>query len=88
MRPAGTPSLDQLLVLLAVVEAGSLSGAAMRLGRATSAISYAIDTLEGQLGVPVFLRGTTRTPKLSEAGDAVVSEAKAVAHIVETCVRG
>jgi DNA-binding transcriptional LysR family regulator len=84
MRGPGNPSLDQLLVLLAVVEAGSFTGAARRLGRATSAISYAIDTLEAQLGVPLFVRGSTRRPKLTEAGEAVFSEARAVAHSVET----
>jgi len=73
-------SLDQLQVLLSVVEAGSFAGAARRLKRATSAVSYAIDTLESQLGVALFDRGTTRRPKLSQAGEAVVAEAKSVAH--------
>src|ERR1700694_2589823 len=49
MRSPATPSIDQLLVLLTVAEAGSFTAAAKRLGRATSAISYAIDTLEQQL---------------------------------------
>jgi DNA-binding transcriptional LysR family regulator len=40
MRGPATPSIDQLLVLLAVAEAGSFTAAAKRLGRATSAISY------------------------------------------------
>lgn len=84
MRAPGTPSVDQLQVLLAVVEAGSFTGAAKRLGRAVSAISYAIDTLERQLGVPLFTRGSTRKPTLTEAGEAVFSEAKAVALSVET----
>jgi DNA-binding transcriptional LysR family regulator len=71
-------------VLLAVEEEGSFTGAARRLGRATSAISYAIDTLEQQLGLPLFDRGTTRKPRLTREGEAVVSEAKAVAFSVET----
>ncbi len=58
----GTPTFDQLRVFLAVVEAGTLAGAARRLGRATSAISYAIDNLEAVLGVKVFTRETTRKP--------------------------
>jgi hypothetical protein len=57
MQAPGTPSVDQLLVLLTVVEEGSFSAAAKRLRRATSAISYAIDTLEAQLGLPLFDRG-------------------------------
>src|SRR4051794_10767532 len=84
MRGPGVPSIDQLLVLLAVEEEGSFTAAARRLGRATSAISYAIDTLEQQLGLPLFDRGTTRKPRLTREGEAVVAEAKAVAFSVET----
>ena len=84
MQNPGTPSLDQLLVLLTVTDAGSFSAAAKRLGRATSAISYAIDTLEDQLGILLFDRGTTRKPKLTQQGEAVVSEARTVAHSIET----
>jgi DNA-binding transcriptional LysR family regulator len=84
MRGPATPSIDQLLVLLAVAEAGSFTAAAKHLGRATSAISYAIDTLEAQLGLSLFDRGTTRKPKLTQQGEAVVSEARAVAHSIET----
>ena len=84
MRGPGIPSIDQLMVLLAVEEEGSFTAAARRLGRATSAISYAIDTLEQQLGLPLFDRGTTRKPRLTREGEAVVSEAKAVAFSVET----
>jgi DNA-binding transcriptional LysR family regulator len=83
MRNPATPTLDQLRVLLAVVETGSFTAAAKRLGRATSAISYAIDTLEQQLALSLFDRGTTRKPKLTQHGEAIVSEARAVAHSVE-----
>jgi DNA-binding transcriptional LysR family regulator len=77
------PSVDQLLVLLAVAEEGSFTGAAKRLRRATSAISYAIDTLERDLGLSLFHRGTTRKPKLTQQGEAIVAEARAVAHSIE-----
>jgi DNA-binding transcriptional LysR family regulator len=70
MQAPGTPSVDQLLVLLMVVEEGSFTSAARRLRRATSAVSYAIDTLEAQLGLPLFDRGTTRKPKLTHGGEA------------------
>jgi DNA-binding transcriptional LysR family regulator len=73
-------SLDQLQVLLSIAEAGSFAGAARRLKRATSAVSYAVDTLESQLGITLFERGTTRRAKLSRAGEAVVAEAKSVAY--------
>lgn len=78
MRQPGTPTLDQLNVFLTVIETGGLAAAARRLGRATSAISYAIDNLEAQLGLAVFERGTTRAPKLTEAGAAVAAEARQV----------
>jgi DNA-binding transcriptional LysR family regulator len=78
------PSVDQLLVLLAVAEEGSFTDAAKRLRRATSAISYAIDTLERDLGLSLFDRGTTRKPKLTQQGEAIVAEARAVAYSIET----
>src|ERR1700730_6688846 len=84
MRSPAIPTVDQLLVLLAVAEVGGFPAAAKRLGRATSAISYAIDTLEAQLGLSLFDRGTTRKPRLTPQGEAVVSEARAVAHSIET----
>jgi DNA-binding transcriptional LysR family regulator len=83
MRNPITPSLDHLLVLLAVVEAGGFTAAAKRLGRAISAVSYAIDTLDQQLGISLFDRGTTRKPRLTQQGEAIVSEARAVAQSVE-----
>jgi DNA-binding transcriptional LysR family regulator len=78
MRGPGLPSLDQLAVFLAVVETGSFAAAGRRLGRATSAISYTIANLEAQLGVPLFDRDRTRKPTLTEAGVAVLSEARTV----------
>jgi DNA-binding transcriptional LysR family regulator len=56
----GTPTLDQLRVFLTVVEVGSFAGAARKLGRATSVISYSIANLETQLGVSLFDRKSTR----------------------------
>src|ERR1700755_3334479 len=74
----GTPTLDQLLVLLAVVEAGSFAGAARHLGRAASVISYTIANLEAQLGVVLFDRETTRKPRLTDAGHTILAEARKV----------
>lgn len=78
MRGPGTPTLDQLALLLAVVDAGGLVAAARQTGRAASAVSYAIDQLELLLGLPLFERGKRRTPVLTAAGVAVVAEARAV----------
>jgi DNA-binding transcriptional LysR family regulator len=76
----GTPTLDQLRVFLTVVDAGSFAGAAIRLGRATSVISYSIANLEAQLGVTLFDRESTRKPQLTETGHAVLSEARTVSN--------
>src|SRR5437764_2309699 len=78
MPKVGTPSLDQLQVFLTVVTSGSFAAAGRRLGRATSAISYTVANLERQLGIALFDRGHTRKPVLTEAGTALLSEARAV----------
>jgi DNA-binding transcriptional LysR family regulator len=76
----GTPTLDQLRVFLTVVEVGSFAGAARKLGRATSVISYSIANLEAQLGVLLFDRKSTRKPQLTEAGRGVLSEARSIVN--------
>src|SRR5215475_13948206 len=76
----GTPTLDQLRVFLTVVEVGSFAGAARKLGRATSVISYSIANLEAQLGVALFDRRSTRKPQLTDAGHTVVSEARTITN--------
>lgn len=83
MSNPGTPSLDQLNVFLAVVETGSFAAAARRQGRAVSAVSYAIANLEAQLGLPLFDRHATRKPQLTQAGHAVLAEARAVTRGVD-----
>jgi DNA-binding transcriptional LysR family regulator len=73
------PTLDQLRVFLAIVEAGSFVGAARRLGRATSVVSYAIANLEAQLGLQLFDRVSTRKPQLTDAGGAILSDSRTIA---------
>ncbi|KQQ23131.1 LysR family transcriptional regulator [Methylobacterium sp. Leaf123] len=84
MQGPGTPTLDQLRVFLTVVESGSFAAAGRRLNRATSVISYAIANLELQLGLPLFDREATRRPQLTQAGRAVLAEARTVAHSIDT----
>lgn len=79
----GTPTLDQLKVFLTVIEVGSFAGAARRLNRATSVISYSISNLEAQLGVSLFDRESTRKPQLTEAGRTVLAEARTVASGID-----
>ncbi len=83
MQTSGTPTLDQLRVFLCVVEAGSFAAAGRRLNRATSVISYSVANLEAQLGLPLFDRESTRKPQLTEAGRAVLAEARTVAHSLD-----
>ncbi len=76
----GTPTLDQLKVFLTVVEVGSFAGAARKLHRATSVVSYTISNLEMQLGVSLFDRKTTRKPQLTDAGRTVLAEARTITN--------
>lgn len=79
----GDPSLDHLRIFLTVVEEGSFGGAARRMGRAVSAISYGIAQLEAQLAVSLFEREGSRRPVLTEAGEGLLAEARSVADGVD-----
>ncbi len=79
----GEPTLDQLRIFLAVVEHGSFGGAARAMGRAVSAISYAIAGMEAQLGVSVFAREGSRKPELTAAGEGLLAEARGIADSVD-----
>lgn len=82
MSDTGTPTLDQLRVLTAVAETGSFSAAARRLHRAQSVISYTIANLELQLGLALFRRDGRR-PVLTEAGRALLADARRVGLLVD-----
>lgn len=83
MPDVAPPSLDHLRCFLAVVEEGSFNRAAQKLGRAISVVSYAISQLESQLDVRLFDREGSRKPQLTEAGKALLSEARAVSDDVD-----
>lgn len=83
MAHPGLPTLDQVRIFLAVVETGSFAGAARRLNRVVSVISYGIANLEAQLGVELFDRAGTRRPQLTLAGRAVLAEARAISDGVD-----
>ncbi|HEX3594579.1 MAG TPA: LysR family transcriptional regulator [Polyangiaceae bacterium] len=70
-------TIEQLRTFLAVVEAGSFSGAARTLGRVQAGVSQSMDRLEAQLGLRLFDR-TGRVPVLTEHGHAVLGAAKRV----------
>src|ERR1700678_124397 len=70
-------TLDQMRVLVAVAETGSFSAAARRLRRGPSAITQAVQAMETTLGVPLFDR-STKKPTLTDAGMAIVGDARAI----------
>ena len=82
----GEPTLDQLRIFMAVVEEGSFGGAARRMGRAISAISYGVAQMEAQLGVSLFIRTGSRKPVLSDAGTGVLAETRAVLDNVDALI--
>lgn len=77
-----TVTLDQLRVLIAIADAGSFTAASRSLGRAQSAVSHAVAQVEGSLGVPLFDR-TGRRPVATEAGRALLADARAVVARME-----
>jgi DNA-binding transcriptional LysR family regulator len=65
--------LNSLTIFDCVVEAGSFTGAADRLGVAKAKVSVQIARLERQLGVSLFTR-TTRQVTLTDAGRALIDQ--------------
>ncbi len=67
-------SLDQWLILRAVGEEGSFQGAADRLLKSQSTVSYAIAQLQEKLGVPLF-EYAGRRARLTATGELVLRRA-------------
>ena len=72
-------SLDQLRTFIAAADEGSFSAAGRKLRRAQSVVSQTMANLEGQLRVTLFDR-SARYPVLTDAGKALLGEAKTVVH--------
>ena len=72
MHPIG-----EMAVLIEVVEQGSFSAAARRLGLASSVVADRVKGLERRLGVRLLAR-TTRRQSLTEAGATYLQEARAI----------
>ena len=79
MPSLGSPTLDQLRVFLAIVECGSFSAAARKLNRQQSVISYTVAALEAQLGGLTLFERKTHRPRLTEAGHAILADARQLA---------
>src|SRR2546427_9193090 len=72
-------TLDRLKHFVAVAEAGTMTEAARRLGRAQSAVSTAIGLLEADLGLELFDR-VGRRVQLTAAGEVMLLEARSLLH--------
>jgi DNA-binding transcriptional LysR family regulator len=72
-------TLDQIRLFLAVADSGSFSNAAKQQHRAQSAVTYGIQKLEAQFGIPLFDR-TAYRPTLTEAGRALLPRARRIAE--------
>ncbi|KMK69054.1 transcriptional regulator, LysR family [Puniceibacterium sp. IMCC21224] len=72
-------TLDQIRLFLAVVDEGSFTKAGSSLNRARSAVTYGIQNLEAQIGLPLFDR-TTYRPTLTDAGNTLLWRARRIAE--------
>jgi len=77
--------LDELAVLVAVVDQGSLVGAARRLRRSAPAVTRALSALEQRVGARLIER-TTRRLAATEAGRSLAEESRALLSAYEGAV--
>jgi len=70
-------SVDALIAFTAVIDTGSFSAAAERLGQTPSGISRTISRLEAQLGMTLITR-TTRRLDLTEEGQWLLERARVI----------
>ena len=69
----------QLVALLAVVDTGTFSAAALHLGYTQSAVSQQVASLERSVGAPLLERpGGPRRVRLTPIGESLVVHARAV----------
>jgi DNA-binding transcriptional LysR family regulator len=74
--------LSQLQILIAVADCGSFSEAASQMQMSQSAISYAIATLETELGVILFSRGRYGA-NLTPVGEQIVKRTRQIFDLLE-----
>jgi len=75
-------NLNRLAVFVAVVEAGTLTGAADRLGLAKTMVSTHMQRLEAEVGASLLVR-TTRRLHITEAGRAFYEASRHILHTAE-----
>lgn len=77
---------EEMRVFAAVVEAGSLAAGGRRLGRSPAAITRALALLEERLGARLLQR-TTRSLRLTEAGERYLASCRRILAEVEDAER-
>lgn len=77
---------EVMKIFVATIEAGSLAAAARRLGRSPAAVTRALSLLEERIGARLLLR-TTRTLRLTEAGERYLSSCRRILAEVEDAER-
>src|SRR5688572_25321903 len=80
-----TDTLDGMAVFVAVAEAKNFRVAGERLGVSASAVSQSLRKLEERLGIPLVHR-TTRSVRLSEAGERLYAAVRPALEEVEAAV--
>lgn len=79
--------LQELAVLVAVIDHGSLAAAARRLRRSPPAVTRALAALEGRTGTRLVERSTRRLA-VTEAGRALAERARALINDYDSAVGG
>jgi DNA-binding transcriptional LysR family regulator len=79
--------LQELAVLVAVIDHGSLAAASRRLRQSPPAVTRALAALEDRVGVRLVER-TTRRLSVTEAGRAVAERARTLLNEYDTAVAG
>lgn len=85
MQALSGVNLNRLAVFVAVVEAGSLSAAAQRLGLAKTMVSAHIQRLEAELGASLLLR-STRRQSLTDAGEAFYEASRRIVQDAQDAI--
>lgn len=75
-------STDELLVLVSVIDSGSITAAAEKLGQTVSGVSRALTRLEKKLDT-ALVRRTTRRLQLTEEGEGFLQRARAILDAME-----
>jgi DNA-binding transcriptional LysR family regulator len=85
MADISSVNLNRLLIFVTVVEAGSLTAAANRLGLTKTMVSTHMQRLESEIGASLLVR-TTRRLNLTDAGEAFYEASRRIVSDAETAI--